>query len=173
MLGGGRRRSRRGSTAVEFAVTAGAFCMLLLLIVETAYHAAIGAALDYGARDAARYGATGQTTDATRPEQRLDDIIARVLAKTRPLLEFERLTVMTESFAAPASNPASPFTQIVAGQPGTAGSAGDAFAIVRYRLTYRQPLLTPVARMILMRDELVHNTVLIVKNEPFVLGVGR
>jgi hypothetical protein len=173
MLGRRRHAARRGSAAVEFAVTAGAFCMLLLLIVETAYHAAIGAALDYGARDAARYGATGQTTDATRPQQRLDDIIARVLAKTRPLLEFERLTVTTESFAAPPNNPASPFAQIGAGQPGTPGSAGDAFAIVRYQLRYRQPLLTPVARLILMRDELEHSTVLIVKNEPFVLGVGR
>jgi Flp pilus assembly protein TadG len=173
MLGGRRRASRRGATAVEFAVTAGAFCMLVLLIVETAYHAAVGAALDYGARDAARYGATGQTSDPNRPEQRLDDIIARVLAKTRPVLQFERLTVTTESFAAPANNPASPFTQIGAGQQGTLGSAGDAFAIVRYRLTYRQPLLTPISRILLMRNELVHSTVLIVKNEPFVLGVGR
>jgi hypothetical protein len=173
MIGVRRRRSRRGSTAVEFAVTAGAFCALLLLVVETAYHAAIGAALDYGARDAARFGATGQTTDANRPEQRLDDIISRVLAKTRPLLEFERLTVVTESFTAPASNPASPFADIGAGQPGTAGSAGDAFSIVRYNLTYRQPLLTPLSRLLLMRDDLVHSTVLIVKNEPFVLGVGQ
>jgi len=173
MLGGRRHAARRGATAVEFAVTAGAFCMLLLLIVETAYHAAIGAALDYGARDAARYGATGQTTNPDRPEQRLDDIIARVLSKTRPLLEFERLTVTTESFAAPPNNPAAAFTQIGAGQPGTPGSAGDAFAIVRYTLTYRQPLLTPFARILLQRDELEHSTVLIVKNEPFVLGVGR
>lgn len=173
MLGTRRRSSRGGSTVVEFAVTAGAFCALLLLIVETAYHAAISAALDYGARDAARYGATGQTTDANRPEQRLDDIIARVLAKTSPVLQFERLTVTTESFAAPRGNPAAPFTQIGAGQPGTAGSAGDAFSIVRYNLTYRQPLLTPVSRLILMRDDIVHSTVLIVKNEPFVLGVGR
>lgn len=173
MLGGRRRASRRGSTAVEFAVTAGAFCLLVLLVVETAYHAAIGAALDYGARDAARYGATGQTTDVNRPEQRLDDIIARVLNKTRPLLEFERLTVMTESFTAPANNPAGGFAQIGAGQPGTPGSVGDAFSIVRYQLSYRQPLLTPVSRLILMRDEIVHSTVLIVKNEPFVLGVGR
>ncbi len=30
-------RRRQGATAVEFAITAGVFCMLLLLIVETAY----------------------------------------------------------------------------------------------------------------------------------------
>lgn len=173
MRGARRLAARRGSTAVEFAVTAGAFCMLLLLIVETAYHAAIGAALDYGARDAARYGATGQTTNVNRPEQRLDDIIARVLARTRPLLEFERLVVTTESFTAPVNNPAAGFAQIGAGQPGTPGSAGDAFSIVRYRLSYRQPLLTPFARLILMREHLDHSTVLIVKNEPFVLGVGQ
>lgn len=168
-----RRRARGGATAVEFAVTAGVFCLLVLLVVETAYHAAVGAALDYGARDAARYGATGQTTDPNRPQQRMDDIIERVLQKTRPILRFEHLTVTTESFSAPANNPAGPFTQIGAGQPGSAGDPGDAFAIVRYQLTYRQPLLTPFARILLGRSELVHTTVLIVKNEPFVQGVGR
>lgn len=166
-------RRRRGSTAVEFGVAASVFCMLVLLIVETAYHMAIGAALDYGARDAARFGATGQTTDSTRPQQRLDDIVLRVLAKTRPLLEFERLQVTTESFAAPANNPAAPFTQIGAGEAGTEGDAGDAFAIVRYNLTYRQPLLTPFARILLQRADMVHTSVLIVKNEPFVQGVGQ
>jgi hypothetical protein len=166
-------RRRLGATAVEFAVAAGVFCMLLLLIVETAYHMTVAAALDYGARDAARYGATGQSTDPTRPQQRLDDIIERVLAKTRPILQFERLTVTAESFAAPANDPAAPFAQIGAGQPGALGDAGAAFAIVRYDLRYQQPLLTPIARILLGRSSLEHRSVLIVKNEPFVQGIGR
>jgi Flp pilus assembly protein TadG len=173
MIRARRLRGRRGATAVEFAVVGSVFLMLLLLAIETAYQFAVGAALDYGARDAARFGATGQTTDNTRPEQRLDDIIARVLNKTRPLLTFERLTVVTESFATPANSPAAGFAPIAGGQQGTLGNPGDAFAIVRYRLSYDQPLLTPFARILLGRSSLEHSTIMIVKNEPFVQGVGQ
>lgn len=167
-----RHRKRSGGTAVEFAIVAGAFLLFVLLLLETAFQLAVGAALDYGARDASRFGVTGRSSNPDDPGQRLDDIAARVVARTSPVLDFGRLSLTAESFATPAGEAAAGFLPIGTGQPGTLGDPGGGFAIVRYTLTYEQPLLTPFARLILGRDAISHRATIIVKNEPFPSGGG-
>ena len=54
----------RGATAVEFALVGSAFFAVLLLMMEACWQVAIGAALDAGGREAARWAATGQAPPA-------------------------------------------------------------------------------------------------------------
>ncbi len=63
------REDRRGSTAVEFAMLAPMFFLLVAAVVEAAFLHAGNMSLEAGARAAARYGLTGAAdTAATRTE---------------------------------------------------------------------------------------------------------
>jgi len=150
---------RRGAGAVEFAIVASAFLTLLLLILEVAWQVAIAAGLDHGARQATRWVATGQAPPegwSTESELR-----RRIVSASGLPLEPARLGVLAESFA----NPGALLT------PGAAmPGLGGAEQVVRYRITYASPALTPIARGLLPAGELLHTLSVIVRNEPYVVN---
>lgn len=70
-------RTERGATALEFAVTAPLVVALLVTVVDLCLLLVGGAALDAGARAAARYGLTGFVEAGIPRESRIVDILTR------------------------------------------------------------------------------------------------
>jgi Flp pilus assembly protein TadG len=155
-------RQRRGVVALEFALIAFPMVLLFLLCLEVAWQASAGAALDYAALKASRFGIVGADRVAGRggsPTCRSAAIPWIVTDATAGFLRQARLQVRTSSYLNYAS--------ASAGLPGAAG-AGAGGQIVIYRLEYRQPFMAePLARLVTGDDHLAHTATIIVKNEPF------
>lgn len=182
-----RRRDRRGSAAIEFAIVASAFLALLMAVIETGYQFAVGAALDHGAREASRFAAGGLLDTGTDPPppppgetaaaaaarreavraNRWAEVQDLVVASSGILLDRTRLSLRAENYnegAIGAAFPAAGTAQGIAPGDNDPGASGQ---VVFYALTYRQPLLTPFARATLGRSEIEHSVTLVLKNEPF------
>ena len=68
---------RRGVSALEFALVAPAFILVLAGIIEIAMVMFVSVLAEGGIREAARYGITGQDPDGMTREERLVQIIQR------------------------------------------------------------------------------------------------
>jgi Flp pilus assembly protein TadG len=157
--GAGLARDRRGATAVEFALVGAAFFTLLLLLMEACWQVAVGAALDIGGREAARWASTGQAPPEGRTATGyVNDVILR--ASGLPL-DAGALSVTAESFPGfgQLANPA-------AAKPGL-GGPGE---VVRYTVVYRASGLTPLGRALLPLGRVQHQFSLLAKNEPYPAG---
>lgn len=162
MIPGRRPRHDGGNSALEMALLGPLLVTVLLMVFEVGYQCAVAAALDYGAQRAARIGITGGATGNGPPAtsgQRQTAIRTAVLNFAGGLLADPKLTVTQSSFGSFAAASAN-----LAPSSGP-GSAGQ---VVRYDLTYVQPLLTgPFAASIFGRTEFIHSTSLTVVNEQF------
>ncbi len=155
------RRDRRGATAVEFAIVGMVFLTAVLLLMETCWQAAIGAALDYGARTASRFGSTGATAlpgQPSPPTGRAGAIMQLVLQSSGGLLSASNLTLSEASYSSYAA---------AAGGTGGTSGAGNAGQVVQYTLSYTQAFLTPLAPLITGKAAIIHQSVVTVLNEPF------
>lgn len=147
------RLGRRGASAVDFALVAPVFIILITLTMEIAWQLAIGAGLDHGTRVASRWAATGQTAPSglTSPQY-----VARVVAQSSGMpIVASNLTVTAESFASIGS--------LNVATPGL-GGAGQ---IVRFNIVYQSAALTPVGRGLVPNGLLRHSTSVVVRNEPY------
>ena len=157
-------RERRGSSALEFAVVGSALILLVIAIIESFLQLAVSAALEFSALRASRFGITGVNTvrgftAAQLPSTCRSQIIPWIVNyATGGFLRSANLTVTMNVYST-----------LAAGEAGTGGTtgAGAGGAIVGYRLDYSQPLLTPLARVVIGRNSVTHTTTLLVKNEPF------
>jgi Flp pilus assembly protein TadG len=149
-------RDRRGVAALEFALTGSAFSALLLLAMEAAWQLALAGGLDYGAREASRWAATGPTVAATTTIEA--EVRRRVASSSGLAIDPTRLAIATENFSSVGS--------LNAGTGGTAGS-GSAGSMVRYRITYSAPALTPLGATFMTNGMLQHSFSVIVRNEPY------
>ncbi len=161
-------RGRRGAAALEFALAAIPFFVMIFLIMEVAWQLATGAALDHAALRASRFGATGSngipvwqignTPEADRPTCRSQGITWIIGATAGRLIEpGANLTVATATW--------SNLGGVTGG--GTAG-AGTGGQITSYTITYVQPWLTgAVAARIWGGAGFTHRSTIVVKNEPF------
>ena len=135
---------------------------LVLMVFEVGYQGAVAAALDYAAQRAARLGITGAVSangPVASDAQRTAAIRSTILNFGLGLLTDAQLTVTESSFSsvAAASANSSGVTS-----PGSGGQ------VVRYDLSYAQPLLTgSFAATLLNRTQFVHTTSLLVVNEQF------
>jgi Flp pilus assembly protein TadG len=153
------RQDRRGATAVEFALVGSAFFTVLLLMMEACWQVAIGAALDAGGREAARWAATGQAPPAGF---NATGYVADTILKTTGLpLSSAGLSVTVESFPGFGS-----LATPGAAKPGL-GGPGD---VVRYTVVYRGAGLTPLGRALLPLGVLQIQFVILAKNEPYPTG---
>ncbi|MDO9709140.1 TadE/TadG family type IV pilus assembly protein [Paracraurococcus lichenis] len=152
-------RDRRGVTAVEFAVTGGAFFLVLLLLMEACWQVAAAAALDAGGREAARWAGTGQAPPAGFTAAGY--VTETILKSTGFPLRPEALAVTAQSFPGfgALSTPG-------AAKPGL-GGPGD---VVQYTVVYRSPGLTPFGRALLPLGVLQVRFVILAKNEPYPNG---
>ncbi len=154
-------RSRRGTTAVEFAIAAIPFLVLLIGIIELAWQFTTAAALDAAVLRASRFGITGQATIAGEPAQytcRSQTISWMISNSTGGFLKPANLTVSIQSYGNASD--------LTAGTP--VAGAGNGGQIVTYSVTYTQPFLTGAwINLIGGSPLLTHRANIVVKNEPF------
>jgi Flp pilus assembly protein TadG len=159
---------RRGASASEFAIIAGPLFFLILGTCEAAWQLVTGAALDHAALKASRFGATGSNAipawqqGATAPQNlptcRSAGITWMVSAATNGLIrQGQNLTVTTATWSNLGT-----VTGTGAGNPGQGGQ------ITSYTIRYLQPFITGrVAASFWGSPGFVHQTTIVIKNEPF------
>jgi Flp pilus assembly protein TadG len=147
---------RRGSAALEFGAIGIAGLMLLLLIFETSLQVATSVMLEHGAREAARYGATGQASGTAA--QQAATIATLVVTSSGNFLQAGNLTITTTSYAS-------------LGTLGTGGTSGlgASSTPVQYTLVYRQYFFSAAAILTttLGVGYIDHRSVIVVQNEPY------
>lgn len=155
-------RSRRGTTALEFAIASVPFLMLFIGIIELAWQFTTAAALDAAVLRASRFGVTGQATTANEPAQytcRSQTIAWIITSSTGGFLKGANLTVSTAAYGNASDLSGNTF----------ASGAGTGGQIVSYSVTYTQPFLTGVAwtNFVGGSGAITHRATVVVKNEPF------
>lgn len=176
---------RDGATLVEFAFALPLVLMIFLGMFEVAMVMFVSTSVEGGLREAARYGITGQGSDAAAREAAILGIIEDHTFGFIDLDEAEVTFMVYDSF----SNVGQPepwddddgdgvwdadesYTDVNGnGQwdedQGTAG-LGDAGAVVRYTIAYDWILLTPYLAALLGDEGVFHMSASItVRNEPF------
>ena len=148
-------RARRGAAALEFGLIGIALCFLLTLALELFWQFAAAAELDYGVREATRFGITGAASSAGTgsPACRSGTIIWLVTYVT-PLIPAQ-LSVSSSTYT-PGSGTLT---------PGTTG--GTASQTQVYTFTYRQYFFTPIASALYGQAWIDHKSTTIIKNEAF------
>jgi hypothetical protein len=161
-------RSRRGASALEFALVGAPFFFLIIGTMEAAWQLATSAALDHAALKASRFGAIGTNTIPSLqrgntppddlPSCRSTGISWLVSTSTGGLIRAgANLTVTTATWNNVAGITGS----------GTAG-AGTGGQVTSYTIRYRQPFITgAVAASLWGSDGFTHQTTIVIKNEPF------
>lgn len=149
-------RDRRGTTALEFALVAWPFLLLVFLTLEATWAMAIELALNDAVQEASRLGSLGTLPPSGSRE---DSIKATIVTRAAGLLDNNNLSVTMQSYGAPYNygHHDSKATQ-------TSG-AGSSRWLVQYVVSYTQPLLTPLA--LGGKTSLVHSSTIMVQNEPF------
>ncbi len=164
-----RSLDRRGATATEFALVAIPFFTTIIILMETCWQLATGAALDHASLKASRFGATGSsempswqrrdTPEDELPATRADAIKWLVRQSTGGLIRSDPslLRVTTRSFRS------------LGGMAGTPDeTAGGSDAIVEYTIRYTQPFISGgLAASFWGGTGITHETTIVVRNEPF------
>ncbi len=179
------RADRRGAVAVEFALVASAFVVLLLGIVEYALFMYAETTLENAVAEAARFGITGRTLAGKTREQVVADIIQEKL--TAPfdpeLVQLDTLVYpdfssigRPEPFVDENGNgvrdPGEPYTDVNGNgewdaDMGESGLGGPD-AVVLYRVRYPWQLFFPLFRAFFPPDGTVWMEAgIAVRNEPF------
>lgn len=153
-------RCRRGVVALEFALVASIFFVLVFIIVEVAWQLTTASILDRAALRASRFGITGQARLAGAPVAvtcRSQSIPWVMTSSTNGFLKSSNLTVLTG------------FVPNLEGMFGRATTgAGGGEQVVTYRVRYRQPFISSNLLSIFgAPDHVDHDATVVVKNEPF------
>lgn len=173
-----------GIAALEFALVAPVFLMMLFGFMEFALIMTVNVLLDNAVSDAARYGLTGFALSGVSREQAILDIIED---RTGIMLDPNQLEISTLVYQS--------FDQIGVEEPYVddngngefdegetyddvngngnwdpdmgANGAGGAGDVVVYTITYNWPLLTPVAGYIAEGGSIPLSSTMVVRNEPY------
>lgn len=164
-----RKRSTAGSTAIEFAVVAPVFFLLLFGIIETGLVFFASTALENATNDAARMIRTGQVQTSAMTQSAFRD---RICNEVTPLLACDtNLQVDVESYSgfggANFTSPTSGGVLNPALNNFSPGSAGDV-VLVRTFYTWHifTPLLQPFLANLSNGSHLVSATAAF-RNEPY------
>lgn len=149
-------RARRGAAALEFGLIGVALCFLLTFGVELFWQFAAAAELDYGVREATRFGITGEASvpGATGSPTCRSAAIVWMVTYTTPLLP-SQLSVSSNAYTAGSG----------AVLPGTTGGAASQTEV--YTFTYRQYFFTPIAEALYGQSYIDHKSTAVIKNEAF------
>jgi len=192
---GGRRAvrrllaDRRGSAAVDFALIAPAFFLLVVGVLEFSMLMIAQVLLQSAVTDASRFGLTGRTLEG----QTREEVIAAIVEENGiGLIDPEHLVFETlvypsfDSVGQPefddqngngAHDPGEPCPDINGNgtcdeDMGAAGLGGPE-DIVLYRVRYDWQMLTPLLRHVLPDEGVVAlESSLAIRNEPFPAGGG-
>lgn len=150
-------RDRRGTTAVEFALLANVFIVLVFLMIEASWIMTVEMAVNDAAQSAARLGSLGTLPPTGSREAAIQ---AAIVNYGGGVLNNSYLTVVMQSYGT-----AYDYGHHAANATQTSG-AGSGRQLVQYSVTYSQPLMTPFARTILGAS-FTHSLNIMVQNEPF------
>lgn len=182
--------NERGSTLIEFAFAAPVVVLMIVGTIEFGMIMFVSTLMESALRDAARFGITGQEpVEGTRLEQ----IVAIIEQRTIGLVDMSdaKVDVLVyptfgdvgrgEAFVDGNGNgtydAGETFTDENANgahdtDVGEAG-AGEAGAIVAYRMEYAWPLRTPMAGHLVGHDgKFVLKSAIAVRNEPYDQAIG-
>jgi len=128
---------RSGHTAIEMAAVIPAAVLLFVLLVEGSVQLLTAAVLQYGLREATRFGITGlaypASMSANPPATREAAITQIVAGAGIGLINASYLGVTLTSYAN--------FSVVGTPSAATVGSAGGPGAVVQYKITYLRPWL--------------------------------
>ncbi len=148
--------AKDGIAAIEFALLAPAFILLLFGALEVMMIMFTLSLAEGGLREAARFGVTGQEVD---PDERQNKILQIVGNHTHGLIEISDANVTMTVYP--------DFTGDDGGVEGTPG-AGAANDVVFYRLNYEWQYMTPVFAVFAgMGNSLPLSATVAVRNEPY------
>nr|WP_294500954.1 TadE/TadG family type IV pilus assembly protein [uncultured Rhodopila sp.] len=132
----GLARNRSGATIEEFAIISLALLSLIVFLIEGSFQLLTAAVLQYGLREAARFGITGQTVPpsmAANPPASREAAIADIISGAA-------LGLINPSYLAVSETVYPSFNTVGAAGKGVAGAGGSG-SVVQYQVTYFQPWL--------------------------------
>jgi len=151
-------RSRKGATAVEFALVAPVFLLFLIGLVEMSLMLLVEHMLENAAYNASRLSKTGFVAEGKTQMETVMDVVNRELGSLDPLISTSRMT----------------FTSTVYGSLGEIGGEGSeglgtASQIVVFTISYPWQVFTPLMRDIIGDENGIVNlsSRIVVKNEPY------
>ena len=165
-----RRRRREGAAAVEFAMVAFPFFLMIFAVMEIGLIFIVDTALENATLQASRLIRTGQaaggTITASAFKQKLcdnmsifaGDCVSRAYVDVRTIPQF-RNTTLPNPIVNGDMNEAS--LQYVTGSPGS---------LVLIRVFYKQPLITPMMSQVLKKlnsGEAILTVTTAFRNEPY------
>ena len=128
--------NRSAAAVAEFAVISLALISLVVFLIEGSFQLLTAAVLQYGMREAARFGITGA---AYPPSMAADPPASREAAITQ-IITTSAMGLINPSYLSVTLTTYSGFNTVgVVGQ-GTAGAGGSG-AVVQYQVSYYQPWL--------------------------------
>lgn len=181
---------QRGSSLVEFGLAAPLVVLMIIGTVEFGMILFVSTLMESALRDAARFGITGQVPEGGT---RLEQIIAIVEKRTIGLVDMTDAKIEVkiyptfgdvgrgESFVDGNGNGAYDAGETFTDENGNGAhdadigedGAGDAGAIVAYRMEYAWPLRTPMAGLLIGEDgKFVLRSAVAVRNEPYDQAIG-
>lgn len=153
-------QSRKGTTAIEFALIAPAFFLLFIGIMEISLIMLTQHLLENAAFNASRLAKTGYVAEGKTQLQTVTEVINNELGSLSPLIDTGKITFITTSYG-DLSNIGQP-------EQGTTG-LGVAEEVVVYTVSYPWHVFTPLMREA-MGDEtgtLNLTSRIVVRNEPY------
>jgi Flp pilus assembly protein TadG len=159
-------RNRSGNVLTEFAILLPVMLSLIIFIIEGAFQLLTAAVLEYGLREAARFGVTGQAIPsymAANPPASRQAAMARIITLFgHGLIKQAHLSVTETSYGA--------FSSVNSPGAGTSGPGGP-LAAVQYTVTYFQPWLmsdpTYLPVKVTGLSGVAFSRTMVVQNEPF------
>jgi hypothetical protein len=159
-------RNCSGATVMEFAIIAMPLLACIAFLIEGAFQLLTGAMLQYGLREATRFGITGlpypPSMSSSPPASREEAIKQIIITASAGLINPSRLDIKLKAYSS--------FGDVGMAGKGTDGSAGGAQAVVLYQLSCYQPWLPGLANFAANATHLSglqHTASAVVQNEKF------
>ena len=153
-----KNKKRRGATAVEMALIAPAFFLLLMGIIELSLVEAAQQILENAAYNTSRLAKTGFTTNGESQAQTVSQVLTNELQSFGSLLDPTQVTMTSASY--------SNFSSINGG--GGTNGMGNAQQIVVYTISYPWKLFTPLISSLMGTNGVLTLTSrMVVRNEPY------
>jgi Flp pilus assembly protein TadG len=152
------RAKERGATAVEMALLAPVFFMLLIGITEMTMIEAAQQLMENAAYNTSRLAKTGFVTNGQTQAQTVSQMMNQELQSFGSMIDTSKVTLTSASYSS--------FTSAGAGG-GTSGM-GTSQQIVVYTITYPWTLFTPMIGNIIGTHGVINLTSrVVVRNEPY------
>ncbi|MDE2030159.1 MAG: pilus assembly protein [Alphaproteobacteria bacterium] len=153
-----RDGARRGVTAVEFALLAPVFFLMLMGITETCLMWGAQQMLESAAFNTTRLAKTGYTGSGQTQQQTLSQILGNELQTYGNLIDTSKVTMTAAAYNSFSS----------ASNGGGASGYGTQDQIVVYTITYPWKLFTPIMSNLIGTNGVVDLTAdIVVRNEPY------